>query len=149
LPTTLRDSTILTRRSSLTWSEKGPPVLKRPLIVLFVAMATTFGASALAAGTASAAPAPAASPAIALAGTSCYPGSASKPSTCSPKSGQSSQGNGSTPTNTPTPTPTPVPATTAVLAFTGADVVVTLAVASLLVGMGLVLVRLSRRRSAA
>ncbi|MST35083.1 hypothetical protein GHK86_20425, partial [Acidimicrobiaceae bacterium USS-CC1] len=54
-------------------------MLKRPLIVLFVAMATTFGASALAAGTASAAPAPAASPAIALAGTSCYPGSASKP----------------------------------------------------------------------
>lgn len=53
-----------------------------------------------------------------------------------------------TPTGAPHTTSTPAVGTLTGLAFTGADVAMTLAVATVLVGIGLVTVQLSRRRTA-
>ncbi len=117
-------------------------MIKRSLIALAVALAATFGMSASAWAT----PAPAATPAL-LAGHSCYPGNGlhCKNKTTAGNSTSGSSKKSTSPASEPTST---TPASPSVLAFTGADVVVTLAVGALLVALGLVVVQLTRRRTA-
>ena len=115
-------------------------MIKRQLAILAVALTALLGLPALAA-TASASPIPAAS-AVTTAHTSCYPG-CKPPQQPSSGGGSSNQGN-----NNAAPKQSSTPSNQAVLAFTGADVMVTIAVAGLLLAVGLVLMGLTRRRTA-
>ncbi len=129
-------------------------MIKRQLAILAVALTALLGLPALA-STAWAAPAPAASAAPAKLG-SCYPGSEHKAPMCKPKVTTSSSHttpHHSAPSNSSSSQSShsshaATPANQSVLAFTGADVVVTLAVAGLLLAIGLVIIGLTRRRTA-